>query len=340
MTDLKSLADDPRWLPDALDAGRRMIRFARIDRAALGKEAFLDQRKNSAVTAWAEARIDDLAPIVRQQAPPAFILHSAFCGSTLLARALDAPGKTLSLREPNILLDLANARRVVPALQQGGAFDEIAGVIANLLARPHSDRERVIIKPTNSASPAADAAAFRPSKKLYLYGSQKEFLLSLLKKGEQARAFVRLQYNVFALDRTGLGAIEPRKAMSLTDLQIAALVWRHQLEEFERRLKADGDSASIDYEAMMSDTPRALGAIARHLELPLDAEDISRAANGPVFRTNSKFAGEDFDAGVRLRENAEFEARFADELKLIADWAAPVTLGVDMRPPLARRLAL
>lgn len=340
MADPKTIAADPTYLPDALDANRRMIRFAKISRQALAKEPFLDQRKNGAVTEWAEARIDDLLPHLSPAPPPALILHSAFCGSTLIARALDAPGTCLSLKEPNILMDLVNARRVTPALQSGKAFDEIANAIAGLISRRHQPNEAIVIKPTNSASPIADPPAFRAASKLYLYGSLREFLLSLLKKGEEARAFVRQQYNIFSLDRTGLSGIEPRRAMGMTDLQVAALVWRHQLEEFARRLKDDARAASVDYATMIEDPARSIGAIAKHLSLPLAEADIEKAATGPIFKTNSKFANEDFDAGVRERENAEVAARYAKEISLIEGWIAPISLGVEMKTPLARRLTL
>lgn len=338
MRDARTLATDPNWFPDALDASTGAIRFARIAREALAAEAFLDQRKNNSVTAWAEARIDDIAPHAPTSPAPAFIYHSAFCGSTLLARALNAPGAVLSLKEPNILLDLVNARRVSPALQSGGRFEQIAGTILGLIARPHQEGERILVKPTNSASPLAAFTIARGMPAIFLYSDLRDFLISLLKKGEPARAFIRQQYNIFALDRMGLSQIEPRKAMSFTDLQVAALVWRHQLEEFERLLLSSPAAASLNFAALLANPDAVLKAIARHLSLPLEAVRLDDAARGAVFQTHSKFAGEKFDASARQAETNAILSRYRTELNLIEDWIRPINLGVSMTPPLSRAL--
>ena len=338
MRDAMTLATDPAWFPDALDASKGVIRFSRMTRDALSAEAFLDQRKNKSVTAWADCRVDDIAPHVPKSPAPAFVYHSAFCGSTLLARALDVPGAVLSLKEPNILLDLVNARRVSPALQTGNRFDEIAGTILALLARPRANGERVLIKPTNSVSPLAAYTNAQGMKAIFLYGDLRDFLISLLKKGEPARAFIRQQYNIFALDRTGLSQIEPRQAMSFTDLQVAALVWRHQLEEFERLLKPSPNAASLNFERLTASPGAVLRAAVSHLSLPLSEGQIENAARGPVFQTHAKFAGEQYDAQKRKAENEAIGSQFNSELKLIEDWIGPISLGVDMKPPLSRAL--
>ena len=338
MRDAKALAADPSWFPDAFDAAKGVIRFARIERDVLSAEAFLDQRKNNAVTAWAECPIDDVAPHVRQSPAPAFIYHSAFCGSTLLARALDARGAVLCLKEPNVLLDLVNARRVSPAFQTGDRFELTAGTILSLLSRPHAEGERVVIKPTNTASPLAAFTNARGMKAIFLYGALRDFLISLLKKGEPARAFIRQQYNIFALDGTGLSKIAPRQAMSFTDLQVAALVWRHQLEEFSRLLKAASGAASLDFAALAANPDAVLRAVASHLSLPLNDRHIGGATAGAVFRTHSKFAGEQYDASKRRSENDAIASRYETELKIIEDWVRPINLGVDMSTPLSRAL--
>ena len=337
MTDVRTLAADPTWVPDALDPGRGLIRFARLDSDSLRREAFLDTRKNAAVSAWAEARIGEIAPIVTNSPPASYIFHSAFCGSTLLARALDAPGRTLSLKEPNILLDLANARRAHPAYQSDAVWRQHCNVILNLLERRRDGAERVVIKPTNLALPLAPIVIERGSPVLFLYGSLKEFLFSILKKGEEGRAFGRKMFNIFAMDKTALGAIDPRQAMSLTDLQVAALGWRHQLEEFDRLLAAP-ETASLDYASFIAGTGPCLKAAASMLRLDLSDGALAAAASGPVFRTDAKFSGKPFTPQTREDLNAELEARHGGDLALIGTWAEKTKLARDLKLPLQKTL--
>jgi hypothetical protein len=338
MTDARTLANDPSWLPDALDARRGLIRFARLGADALRREAFLDARKDPSVVAWAEARLADLAPHLPAPAPAAYVFHGAFCGSTLLARALDLPGRSLSLKEPNILLDLANARRAHQGYKSDPAFRQLADTVLRLVERRHAAGERIVIKPTNLALPLAPLIIARGSPVLFMHGGLREFLLSLLKKGEEGRAFARKMFNIFAMDDTALGAIEPRQAMAMTDLQVAALVWRHQLEEFAGMLAASPATASLTYAAFIASAAPMLRAASGALRLDLPPEALAAAADGPLFRIDAKTADKPFTAQTRAVANADLEARHGDELTLMTGWAEKLKLGRDLTLPLPRAL--
>lgn len=338
MTDARTLAADPRWVPDAIDPARGVIRFARIESEALRREAFLDARKNAAVSAWADARIADIAPHIPKSPPASYIFHSAFCGSTLLARALDAPGRTIAFKEPNIVLDLVNARRAHPAYQADVVWRQHCDAVLNLLERRRDGDERVIVKPTNLALPLAPIVMERTSPVLFLYGSLSEFLLSILKKGEEGRAFGRKMVNIFAMDRTALGAIEPRQAMSLTDLQVAALGWRHQIEEFSRLLAAPA-TASLDYASFIADPAAALTATADFLRLDIPADALDATARGPIFRADAKFSDKPFTAETRNAANADLEARFGADIARIVSWTENTRLSRDLTLPLAKALS-
>ncbi|GAB4521691.1 MAG: hypothetical protein Kow00133_08790 [Amphiplicatus sp.] len=346
MTDVETLAADPRWLPEAYDAARGVVRFARIDRARLSCEPFLDRRMEDSVTARAEASLDVVARALERTAPPpvpAFIFHTAFCCSTLLARALDAPGACLSLKEPNILLDLANAQRVDERLRRDpAAFARLFQIVTRLLARLHAAGERVLIKPTNTASTLAQAALAAKSPCLFLYGDLDEFLISILKKGEEGRVFARQLYNIFALDGVGLAAIPPRQAMGFTDLQVAAVVWRHQIEQFARLLSSPPSGArlaSLDFRRLLANPGTTLKAAARALDLPIADEILEATAAGEIFARNAKFADQTYDAAKREAEEKALRERWRAELDLIARWAGRLHLGTDARLPLPRALA-
>jgi hypothetical protein len=258
----------------------------------------------------------------------------------LLARALDAPGSSLALKEPNILLDIANARRVNEKLRRDAAlFSRLCRVTFSLLARPHDGGERIVIKPTNTASTLAAEAFAIGAPSLFLYGDLKEFLVSLLKKGEEGRSFIRTQYNIYALDGVGLAALPPRQAMGFTDLQVAAVVWRHQLEQFERWL-ASAAAASLDFRVLLADPATTLKAAAKHLQLPIVDEALDATARSDIFARNSKFAGLKYDAATRDAEEAALLKRWSGEIDIITRWAAQVHLGTDVSLPLPKALAV
>lgn len=339
MTNPQSLAADPAWFPERLDWRRGIVRFARMSREALVDEAFLDERAAQSAGERIDAPLDDVLAAAPRSRTPRFIFHTAFCCSTLLARALDAPGFALALKEPQVTLDLASAMRVDPRYR-GGYGAEVSKALFGLLARPHQGDEAVVVKPTNAASILMRAAAAEGAPMILLYGGLRDFLISVLKKGEEGRAFFRKQYLSFAMDGAGLSGVEQRQAMGFTDLQIAALVWRHQIEAFAAILAGPTlRVASLDYRRLLADPPSILAAAARRLDLATPAETLDDAARGEVFARNAKFSDRKFDAAQRYSEQSDVEARWKAELDLIERWAAPITLGFDARLPLARALA-
>lgn len=342
--DPKTLAADPAWLPHKMDIAKGAMRFARIDRQGLAREAFLDNRMSGSVAGWADARIDDIAheadALPAPASQPVFIFHTAFCCSTLMARALDAQGKALALKEPDILMDLANAYRMAKGPDARRTVDNAQRLVMRLLARPHEGSERVLIKPTNTANNLAPVVTKLGARAVFLFGDLKGFLISVLKKGEACKAFVRKQYTIFALDDAGVGGIPERQALGLTDLQIAALVWRHQMELFTRILNAPGADhvRSLDFRVLLDRPVDALTAASEHLQLGVDAQTLKEVANGPVFQKNSKFGDQDYDAGARARDEAALMERYGEELAMIENWAMRLKLANDISPSLPKPL--
>jgi len=326
------IAADAAWFPSALDINAGMVNFARINRAGLAREAFLDQRMAGSVTGAATARVNDLAAAFPAQRAPVFIFHTAFCCSTLMARALDIPGQCLSLKEPNIIMDVANAYRMASGAAKRNAVDDAGKLVINMLARPHQGNERVLIKPTNTANNLVQGLTANGARAILLYSDLKGFLLSVLKKGEACKAFVRKQYTIFALDEGGVNAIPERQALGFTDLQIAALVWRHQMEMFARLLSAPGadNLRSLNFRALLKSPATVLKAAGAHLQLGIDDATLEAAATGPVFAKNAKFDNQQYSAEHRAKDEAALEERYGEEIAMIEHWALQITLATDI----------
>jgi hypothetical protein len=186
--------------------------------------------------------------------------------------------------------------------------------------------------------PLAPFVIARGSPVLFLYGTLREFLLSILKKGEEGRAFGRKMFNIFALDRTPLGAIEPRQAMGLTDLQAAALVWRRQIEEFAALIATAPRAASLDYDSFIAAPSPQLRAASALFGLGLSPAVLDEIVNGPVFQADAKFAGKPFTAELRRAANEDLERRHGAELSMITGWAEKLRLARDIALPLPKAL--
>jgi hypothetical protein len=340
---LDELLGDPCWFPTALDSGAGTIRFGHIDRDTLASESFLDERMHGAITRWESASLSAVVSALEseQRKAPPFVFHTAFCCSTLLARALDQPGVAFALKEPDILMSLANALRVDEQLQQSPArMSALVRTVFGLLGRRFTADELVLIKPTNSANNLIPYAVETGARVILLYGGLRDYLISVLKKGEACKSFVRQQYNIFALDPKGLGAIPQRQAVAFTDLQACAMVWRHQMELFQRVLSSapQGQVASLEFTSLLDAPAAVLGEVARHLELDHSEAALESVACGEIFSKNSKFADQEYSADQREQDASLIGERYAEALDLIENWAAQLNLGEDLRLPLSCRL--
>ena len=336
--DVSALARDPAWFPHALDANRRLLALARIDRTGLSNEPFLDQRMEKSVTGSMSAPFDALVAAAPANPPPSFIFHTAFCCSTLMAKALDSNGAVLALKEPNVLMEAANVLRMAKGAGVETARKTVSATV-NLLARPHQPGEGILIKPTNTANNIAPSIVASGAPVILLYGDLRGFLLSVLKKGEACKAFTRKQYTIFALDGEGVAAIPERQALGFTDLQIAALVWRHQMEMFARILSSGAANVrSLYFRDLLKDPQGVLKAAAAHLKL--DLPDDKLAANvGAVFSKNSKFEDQEYTPEKRSRDERSLEDRHREELDLIEGWARQLKLAVDVGDRLPKPLS-
>lgn len=144
------VARDPDWLPHTYDAGGESLIFVRLPRQARHDLMFLSEEhfqsrfpKSTFPKAAVAPEIDPAA-----RAPIHFIFHTSFCGSTLLARALTVPGVAEALKEPDVLINLANRL----TRSDDDANRERLELVLKLLERAPAPGETVIVKATNFAN--------------------------------------------------------------------------------------------------------------------------------------------------------------------------------------------
>jgi hypothetical protein len=322
MTSPATLIRDPLWFAHRYDPGHDAFQFRHLTRAAHRAATFLtdDYLGAGAITPLYRTDVVAARPAT---APLHFIFHSAFCCSTVFARAFDLPGVAMGLKEPVLLNDLVGWQH------RGGTAAQIAPVLdagLTLLARPFGPGEAVIVKPSNLANGLAPGMlTMRPgARALLLHAPLRVYLASIARKGMTGRLWAR-ELLVKQL-REGLHPFgySGEDYLGQTDLQIAAMGWLAQHALFAHMVAEFGDRVrTADSELLMADPARAMARLAALFGLALDDAAIAAIVAGPAFRTHSK-SGDSFGQAERVDEQRVGATAHADEIEKVAIWAEAV----------------
>ena len=184
---------DARFFPHQISLADDRLTFIPTDRTKLRGASFIDGRSDFSTGAASDTCLSTLlASPVQAPQPDRFIFHIAFCGSTLLSRLLDVPGRALVLREPNCLVDLANQRAALDGEERSDPrFTPALLAIRALLRRRWQAGEAIIVKPSNwinnlAVSLCEDAQALRP---LFLTMDRAAFVRAIFRGGSDRLAF-------------------------------------------------------------------------------------------------------------------------------------------------------
>ena len=326
---------DPEWIPHTYDETGTNLTFVHVPRPDRAKLMFLSDGHfdgNFEKATWPAEAVDSAASKAGA-APIHFIFHTSFCCSTLLAKALDVPGTSAVLKEPDVLHNLANRliRSDDPPNRQR------LELVLRLLERPLAPGESVIVKPTNFANRLIDPMlAMRPrSNAVLLYSDVETYLRSLLKRGMFGRIVGRKlfgqlrQWSPLHLGFTDSALLEQ------TDVQIAALVWLMQIHHFDAIARAFGPRVMLlDSASFLADPAAALDKAQALFGLGFERREVEAIAAGPVFATHSKFPDRDYDSEVREKDHKDASDVHAEELKMVVEWigAVAATIGAPLLP--------
>lgn len=321
----KLQASDAEWLPHRYDASCDQVQFRHVPRARHAEVPFL--------TDDCLGISDDMVPMALSEALAAapggkiaFVFHSAFCASTLLARAFDLPGTAMGLSEPVILNDIAGIRR------RGAPPRDVARMLdgaMRLLARPFEAGETVVVKPSNVLNPLASGMlTIRPeASAVLLHAPLPVFLASVARKGMWCRLWAReLLEGLLADGVVDLG-MEPRDHFRQTDLQVAAVGWLAQQAILSAMCAKYGASRvrTLDSETLLARPREVLGAMSRHFAIIAGEEQLTAMATGAAFGRHSK-SGVAFSATDRAAEQRLAAQVYGDEISKVTVWAEAVAV--------------
>ena len=336
MNRFRRLFSSPEFYPVRLDFVRRTVDFVRMTPETYRSSSFLDQRTQQADDGLFSAGLDELlayhAEEGRRASGVRYILHTAFCCSTLLARCMEALGSCHVLKEPHALTQLAAGRPGGPAPNPGSAgvlsseeWGHVLELVLALLARTYRPGEAVLIKVNDRCNALGQTLLERDaeSKALFAYTGLRSFLLSVLKDEGRRQWLRRNRLPLIRDEMLSHAGLAPVAVERLTDAEGAACLWLQRAYAYHRlRREFTPRRAPAVNSGALPDRPLpTLRRAARALDVEADAGALSAVVRGDTLRRYSKDPHMAYDARTREREMSELEARFGAEADAGVAWA-------------------
>jgi len=277
--------------------------------------------------------------------PPRFIFHTAFCASTFLSRCLDVKGISTSLREPQILLDAANAKRLQWRSKTTSIDYRQLPKLALLLLQKHSRlSEKLIIKPINSVNNIINELlqVTGQGKSLLLYTDAKNFLLSTLRKGEGGKHMTRAMFDLLRCDFPHLANLSLSAMIHMTDWNIILTLWRLQIEQAEsvlRQYSGRDVMASLYGEDLIHQPLKTLQAANQFLDLGISAEHIIQITESDKRFDDAKTSGQTFSVQKRKDTYQKLQDFYGIEFENVFNWMIRNNPSVQLQPTLTGNLS-
>jgi hypothetical protein len=318
---LHDLANDPGLFLYEFDGDTAA--FQTMTREAFGRSIFLDGRIKHGGVPSARVPLDALLAGVRPGAQAerriGWIFHVAQCGSTLLARALDRPGRSLVLREPAAL-------RRLGVMAGGGTGDMAADGRLNsllrmslwLLGKRWDADAPVIVKANVPVNFIASWIMARDpgAPAILLHFPLEDYLAAILR----TEGHVRWTEGVFDEMRLAGSPFADGQAAESPAAK-AALLWFAQMKAYDRIITDFPAARSLDARTFFAEPAMTVAAAAELFGVRLSPGEAEEIAAGELFQSYSKNPALDYDAEVREAREAETKRRLAGEIAEAVTWA-------------------
>jgi hypothetical protein len=347
---VKDLINSSKYLAYKFNFNTENVEFLPIDGNEIRRVSSLSREFIDPDRQFIPIPLSELLPLLNASSqslvenPPRFIFHTAFCASTFLSRCLDVEDLTVSLREPQLLLDAANAKRLQWRSKTTAMDHRSWPKLALLLLQKHaSPSEKLIIKPINSVNNIISELLqiTGSGKSLMLYTDAKNFLLSTLKKGEESKYAVRAMFDLIRCDFPHLGNLRLTDTIHMTDLKVILTLWRLQIEQAEQALKyfsPKNAMASLYGERLIANPLETLRAVNKFLELGIPAGQIDDIAKSDHRFADAKNAGQRFNVEKRKEAYQKLEHFYGAELDNGLNWMVQNNPGTRLNPDLTGAL--
>ncbi|MGH8278784.1 MAG: hypothetical protein ACRETQ_04350 [Gammaproteobacteria bacterium] len=347
--DPHALATEPRYYLQEINLESGELGFGNLDRKTLRESTFMDGRDMTRRQVVIRVPLAVMQNVIqtsrRGQAEPRvnFILHTSFCCSTLISRCLDIDGYCCALREPWVLMQLANYKRAAGGQPADSVrWNALLDTALALLTKPWIAGEVTLIKPSIAANNLAEDLIAHPRSGgiLLLYSSLRRFLMSTIHKGEAGRSFVRQLFDAILADSVRTAALPPATLMQLTDLQIAAFVWYQQMDHYLRLLARFPQARirTLDCDRFLAAPEASLMKLCDLFTVRVAPATLQDVLAGPAFHRYAKDTAHRYDAAEYAADNARIAKEYAEDIANILTWSAHIRPEGAIQLPLPRAL--
>lgn len=346
------LVNDPGFLAYKFNFETETVSFVPIEDKEIRQFTSLDRRHFDSGLKFLEVSLADLADLASsshealQSRPPRFIFHTAFCSSTFLSRCLNVEGVSVAIREPQLLLDAANAKRLQWRSRTTNLdFHHLPGLALKLLQKHAAATETLVIKPINSVNNIIPELLqiTGSGKSLMLYTDVRNFALSSLRKREGGKQTVRSMFDLLRCDFPHLAGLPLTHAIHMTDLRVIITLWRLQIEQAQHALhqfSPDNRMASLYGEELIRNPLKSIKAANQFLELGISSRQIENIVNSGETTVDAKSRTEYFSAEKRKKLYQPLEAFYGDDLDDGLEWLVRNNPGTELRPALSGALQI
>lgn len=294
---IDEVESNPEWIPHALNLKTRTVDFLRVPEERYSATGFLFEYASSDPADCISMSFEQVSEIEVEALPLHFIFHTAFCRSTLLARALNIRGISIGMSEPGIIADLSAA---------GPSARHLIAPVVRLLARKRDGVKTVFIKPTNHANRLIpDLMNEVPEAHAILMSNPvTPFLKSVRKRGLMGHRWGRGLY----MEMQGYSPLDfgmpPNEVFAMTDLQVAGAAWLLNQHYFTRLLSTDLASRlrTLDGDYFNAQRGKTIAAVLEFCGIA--GHDAAALEDNEVFSRHSKLGGavaeHDADASTQV----------------------------------------
>jgi hypothetical protein len=276
---LDEVSRNPEYLLHDVNPAARTLKFRPTNAEALRRAAFVDGRTDI----WTGNDVSFAIGAFEARAPTLdrCIFHMSFCGSTLLARLLDRPGKSLVLREPDILVKLADWKTALQeAATDSSDFRLALNIAQAMLGRRLAQDEPVTVKASSWANNLIPELSGEPTRSLFITIQRERFLQAVLRGGRERLAYsARLAAHLAPFFADGARSVQA--AIGASDdplgkaMRLAAVAHELQRRLFERACRNSKASELMRSDEIQSDLAGSANRAAKTLQLELNDEDIA-----------------------------------------------------------------